>query len=283
MDDTQSITAEGARLQVQIAVAASLSTVKPTPSTLDGQPDPHAANAQHMTQPPEPPKAQYLPDGCPPQYLPPSGTSVRRKQSWIQRRLAAEGCCFVHGPALDAAAQREVNKLITAEDGGEWKGLLNESGQSTDQSDRVGRRLLPWEQRVKAALADHMRSLGLQAGRLDFMHEGPTLTDGITALRALPGCKEQVDHCDRARVGSLRELPMTQVPLGALWDIQGGTRLVIEGREVTLPANAVLIFRGDMCHAGAAYQALHTRIHAYLDPLNRVRDANLHTCVPVQH
>ena len=133
---------------------------------------------------------------------------------------------------------------------------------------------------LKCVYAQRLTCLGLQDGRKDVMQDHPhEITSGITAIRSWPGCPEQYKHCDRATEGSLRTKPLSEVPLVALLALEDDTRLVIGGREVRIATNEILIFRGDLCHAGAAYERCHTRLHAYLDPKGWRMSVNLHGCL----
>ena len=42
--------------------------------------------------------------------------------------------------------------------------------------------------------------------------------------------------------------------------------------------NEMVIFRGDLCHAGAGYLYCNTRLHAYLDPLKWPMNVRFFTC-----
>jgi len=46
----------------------------------------------------------------------------------------------------------------------------------------------------------------------------------------------------------------------------GGKRIIIIGFTTTPPDPQVLVWRGDLVHAGAGYVRTHTRVHAYVDP-----------------
>ena len=86
--------------------------------------------------------------------------------------------------------------------------------------------------------------------------------------------KHQPRHADSAKRNSLRDPQLYRqedVPLACIVALQGGTRLHVwpfdtdKEEVVTLEEGEMLIFRGDLCHAGAAYSRKNTRIHAYLD------------------
>ena len=88
----------------------------------------------------------------------------------------------------------------------------------------------------------------------------------MTLLRSVEGCERQYDHCDRAKVNSLRGKELSDTPLVALIALEDGARLIIEGHEYAINVNEMLIFRGDLCHAGASYATCNTRLHVYIDP-----------------
>ena len=55
--------------------------------------------------------------------------------------------------------------------------------------------------------------------------------------------------------------------------VQAGTRLWVypdgcagSARLLPLQVGDVLVWRGDLVHAGAGYTAEHVRVHAYVDP-----------------
>ena len=77
----------------------------------------------------------------------------------------------------------------------------------------------------------------------------------------------------------LSELSDVDIPLSAMVAIQKGTRLWVwpEGcpsgasaderaQLLELELGQVLVWRGDLVHAGAGYVQQHTRLHAYVDP-----------------
>ena len=146
-----------------------------------------------------------------------------------------------------------------------------------------------------------MQKMGLQSGRKDIRRESPgRITDGVTLLRSRPEqpdkevyglsrrptisgqndrvCLQQFGHCDRAKEGSLRDHPLQDVPISGLLAVQDGTRMVVQGSEIEVPTGYYLLFRGDLCHAGAGYKECHTRLHFYLDPIGWAPDLNLHGC-----
>jgi len=54
-------------------------------------------------------------------------------------------------------------------------------------------------------------------------------------------------------------------PLGVLVALEDGTRFETRAKTHTLSRGDVLVFRGDLMHAGAAYDRENTRMHLYLD------------------
>jgi hypothetical protein len=75
------------------------------------------------------------------------------------------------------------------------------------------------------------------------------------------------------------------VPLGCLIALEEGASFVIWPRSirsnyvkdsinVVLRPGDIIVFRGDLVHAGAAYQETNHRIHCYLDSSRRKRPTN---------
>jgi hypothetical protein len=54
--------------------------------------------------------------------------------------------------------------------------------------------------------------------------------------------------------------------LSVEWAIQDGTTMVVNDKRISIPTGWMLVWLGDVCHRGDAYDHVHTRIHAYLDP-----------------
>ena len=55
------------------------------------------------------------------------------------------------------------------------------------------------------------------------------------------------------------------MPLSVLWALEHGTTIIVNEERYHIPKDHILVFRGDVCHAGDAYHKVNTRIHAYLD------------------
>lgn len=91
------------------------------------------------------------------------------------------------------------------------------------------------------------------------------------ALRSLPGCAQQTMHSDSAAPESLLHVPFKDVPLAIIYALEEDTFLKVwpfgseECHVVRLHPNDMVIFRGDLLHAGTEYAKKNTRIHAYVD------------------
>lgn len=80
------------------------------------------------------------------------------------------------------------------------------------------------------------------------------------------------------------------MPLSAMLAVQPGTRLWIYPRgceaaeaayALGLDVGDLLVWRGDLVHAGAGYAEEHCRVHAYVDPpqhIYRRPKAQTHRC-----
>ena len=81
-------------------------------------------------------------------------------------------------------------------------------------------------------------------------------------LHSSPMCKQQPWHYDydpeEVRAASIK-------PLGVLVALQDNTRFETRRKTHILSRGDVLVFRGDVVHAGAAYDTENTRMHTYLD------------------
>ena len=89
-------------------------------------------------------------------------------------------------------------------------------------------------------------------------------TVGTTAiLHSKSGCKRQQWHTDYdpelCKLTSLK-------PMGAIFALEDNTYFNIhKKRKIVLKKGQILIFDGDLVHAGSAYDKENTRIHFYLD------------------
>jgi hypothetical protein len=103
------------------------------------------------------------------------------------------------------------------------------------------------------------------------------------ALNSKPGCKEQGMHFDyNPDLVEGRETPHCpkRKPASACLALQDGARMIVVDRElqqrvtVVLSAGDVLVFDGDVEHAGARYCTSNTRVHVYLDVADVPREDN---------
>lgn len=113
---------------------------------------------------------------------------------------------------------------------------------------------------------------------------GRSATDFVI-LESLRGCQRQAAHVDYVPDAALLDTTDETVPLLAVVALQSGTfldvwpgshRLVrrprltrhtphIRRETVELNAGDVIVFRGDLIHAGSEYARHNLRIHAYID------------------
>jgi hypothetical protein len=89
-------------------------------------------------------------------------------------------------------------------------------------------------------------------------------------LHSLPGCAQQALHLDYGPA-DLSGTP-DAYPWAMLLALEPDTRLVVGDdahpfvtQHVTLAPGDMLLFRGDLPHAGAAYSRDNIRLHAYID------------------
>jgi ectoine hydroxylase-related dioxygenase (phytanoyl-CoA dioxygenase family) len=125
-------------------------------------------------------------------------------------------------------------------------------------------------------------------------------------IESRPGCQQQAAHCDYIPIPEFTALSDEAMPLLFLVAIEPGTTLEVwprshellarEARETketketretretksrpirqrTLRLNAgdAVLFRGDLVHAGSAYERANRRIHVYLDNPAHPREPN---------
>lgn len=96
-------------------------------------------------------------------------------------------------------------------------------------------------------------------------------------LKSLAGCHEQPAHCDYQR--ATLNVSDEHMPLAALLAIEPGTMLSVWPKSITggdmperiervvlnMDVGDMVVFRGDLVHAGSGYDAENHRLHAYLD------------------
>ena len=115
------------------------------------------------------------------------------------------------------------------------------------------------DEEVATALLRALR----ESGELDGRSPGE-----VNALDSLPGCRQQRLHWD-FNPDLCEGLP--RKPASVILGMQRGARLMVrdERANATVPIvlgpGDVLVFEGDVAHAGASYCARNTRVHVYLD------------------
>ena len=108
------------------------------------------------------------------------------------------------------------------------------------------------------------------------LHENDLLggrTLGTTVvLSSQPGCKQQPWHTD---YDTTAVAGLDVKPLGVLLALQDGTRFE-EFPDTThcLCRGDMLVFDGDVVHAGSAYDTGNLRLHAYVESNEHTRDRN---------
>lgn len=144
-----------------------------------------------------------------------------------------------------------------------------------------------WESQVKPHLKETLRELGV----LECSDGQEKTLNILVALKSLQRAKKkrhQPRHADSANRNSLRESNPKDVPSAALLAIQPRTRLHVwpfdTDREevVEMDEGDLIIFRGDLGHAGAEYDeedlidGAHLRLHVYIDSPLVVRQTDEH-------
>jgi len=90
------------------------------------------------------------------------------------------------------------------------------------------------------------------------------------SITSLEGCTQQKVHYDYDP-DHVQCLPPPQKPRSAILSLRPGTRLIVYDSTlehlvlVPVEPGSILLFDGDVAHAGAAYHAENTRVHVYLD------------------
>lgn len=121
-------------------------------------------------------------------------------------------------------------------------------------------------------------------------------------IHSKKGCQDQAAHCDFIPDLKLATVPDEHMPLGVIVALMPGTRLniwpcsiklasirpdLVRNREpiqcevVELNVGDMLVFRGDLVHAGSSYKVNNSRLHTFLDsyrvPRKRNRTWLVHT------
>ena len=126
------------------------------------------------------------------------------------------------------------------------------------------------DEEVASALLRVLR----KSGELDGRSRGE-----MNALQSLPGCRQQRLHWDFNP--DLCEGLRSRKPASVILAMQHGARLMVrnESANATVPIalspGDVLVFEGDVAHAGAAYCVRNTRVHVYLDVPGVPRERDL--------
>jgi hypothetical protein len=119
---------------------------------------------------------------------------------------------------------------------------------------------------------------------IDTLYPSLFLSDSVV-LVSLPGCAEQKPHTDYD-ANSLNGISSSVIPRGVLVALEENTTLEvwpgshdtnkrgIQKRTIRLDSGDVIIFRGDVVHAGSAYKSENTRIHIFADHPSFTRSAN---------
>lgn len=138
---------------------------------------------------------------------------------------------------------------------------------------RGGRRIFnPDAKRTQAALRQTDTLIARLKTALSKMKllDNRTITQAVV-LHSSAMCKQQQWHYDYdPKV--MRDMRVK--PLGVILALQDGTKFETVTCTHTLCKGDILVFGGDVVHAGAAYDKENTRVHAYLDVANVKRVRN---------
>lgn len=102
----------------------------------------------------------------------------------------------------------------------------------------------------------------------------------LVIVRSEPYCKRQKMHHDYD-VNELRQIKKKDYPYGIIVGVSDHSRFIVsDGKDKSRPKTIhldkgdVLIFRGDVLHAGAEYYSENVRLHAYIDSTKYKREKN---------
>lgn len=99
----------------------------------------------------------------------------------------------------------------------------------------------------------------------------------LVIVRSEPYCKRQKLHTDYD-IDKLRHIKKTDYPYGILVGVSDNSRFLIsdKNRVKTIYINKgdIIVFRGDVLHAGAEYYSENIRLHAYVDSKKYKREKN---------
>lgn len=157
------------------------------------------------------------------------------------------------------------------------------AGANDDDGRRRQQRLMtrqlgPWTREVEAAVAPYL---------------GPSrVVREYVAIISQHGCQQQALHWDYDPDACRAACTDDTIPLAVIVTLMPDTCLVvspgaIRGRrdlpitEITTQPGDIVVFRGDLIHAGAAYpDRSNVRVHAYVDVRGFVRQSNATYPVP---
>ena len=193
-------------------------------------------------------------------------------------RLHVDGYVVLRGfTALSDAARKAYARLATDEAGP----IFNDNPDEHRNDNR--RRQLTLSARSSAGpLVAALRR------RLETQFPRHTARDWLL-LESRPGCRQQAAHTDYVPTPELHGVCDDEMPLLFLLALEDDTRLEVWPRAclagkprrypvfqetVRLSAGDAVLFRGDLVHAGSAYDRQNIRIHAYLDHPAVPRDPN---------
>ena len=92
----------------------------------------------------------------------------------------------------------------------------------------------------------------------------------VNNICSMPLCKQQKLHYDY-NPDHVESLAPARKPRSAMLSLMWGTRLIVYDIVlerlvlVPIPPGCILLFDGDVAHAGAAYHTQNTRVHVYMD------------------
>ena len=105
-------------------------------------------------------------------------------------------------------------------------------------------------------------------------------------LKSVGGCKPQRLHCDYAPTDSIMKCEDQEVPLVCLTSISDACSVLVcensirytstvgNVKQVWLKRGDLMVFRGDLVHAGSGYTSDNYRMHCYLDSIKVKREPN---------
>ena len=143
------------------------------------------------------------------------------------------------------------------------------NGLKDDQLTYDGKRLQAegeWRSAYRKALHRFVQSQGLMQCK-----NGTKEIKDVYALKSLPGCPMQPKHADSSLEKGMRLMEPSDVPLAAIYALEPDTRLMVwrfdsgKSSAIVMQPNDLVVFRGDLAHAGFEYEVENTRLHAYID------------------